>query len=207
VASGDDGAHGCYRNQVPPDLQVSVDWPSASSHTISVGGTTLFHERSGEYVREEAWVLPNGIGGAGGGVSIVVPKPPWQVAPGVENASSTGFRQVPDVAGPSDPSSNLILVVWDPDSDDYIPVLGGGTSAAAPFWAGVTALLQQHVGGTVGDLSPILYGIANSRDYAVAFFDVSSGANDVYVASAGWDYITGLGSPRVDGLAELLSAP
>ena len=68
----------------------------------------------------------------------------------------------------------------------------GGTSAVAPLWAGLIALINQHKGHAVGYINPRLYG--NSR----ALHDVTSGDNGAFQASSGWDPCTGLGSP--DGI-------
>jgi kumamolisin len=67
----------------------------------------------------------------------------------------------------------------------------GGTSAVAPLWAGLIALINQHLGSPVGYLNPLLYTKVSSG----AFHDVSKGSNGAYSARAGWDPCTGLGSP------------
>ena len=83
--------------------------------------------------------------------------------------------------------------------------LGGGTSLAAPVWAGLTALindfLQQHGGNPVGDLNPLLYRIANQAPRP-AFRDITQGANAVARAGPGYDLTTGLGTPDVENLTK-----
>jgi kumamolisin len=76
----------------------------------------------------------------------------------------------------------------------------GGTSAVAPLWAGLIALMNQKLGHPVGFLNPLLYGSLVDTD---ALRDITSGSNGVYAAKSGWDPCTGWGSP--DG-TELLKA-
>ena len=76
----------------------------------------------------------------------------------------------------------------------------GGTSAVAPLWAGLIALMNQHLGHPVGYLNPLIYSLPS---VANAFRDITTGNNGVYNADTGWDACTGLGSP--DG-AKLMAA-
>ena len=68
----------------------------------------------------------------------------------------------------------------------------GGTSAVAPLWAGLIALLNQKLGQPVGFLNPLLYGSLAGKG---AFHDITSGNNGSYSAEPGWDACTGWGSP------------
>jgi kumamolisin len=68
----------------------------------------------------------------------------------------------------------------------------GGTSAVAPLWAGLIALLNQSLGKSVGFLNPWLYAKAASAPGAI--HDITTGNNGAYQARAGWDACTGLGS-------------
>ena len=76
----------------------------------------------------------------------------------------------------------------------------GGTSAVAPLWAGLTALLNQKLGKPLGFANPLFYGLAASSG---AFHDITVGNNSGFTAGPGWDACTGLGRP--DG-AKLLTA-
>ena len=117
-------------------------------------------------------------------------------------------RGVPDVAGNADITSGYIVLV----DGTYSPV--GGTSAVAPLYAGLTALLAQALGHPIGDVLPTLYAAPGA-----VFRDVVEGDNSVpqsqygpkvagYSAAPGWDACTGLGSIRGDALlAELRSSP
>jgi kumamolisin len=68
----------------------------------------------------------------------------------------------------------------------------GGTSAVAPLWAGLTALLNQKLGKPVGFVNPTLYALPTSSG---AFYDIIQGDNNGYSAGPGWDPCTGLGRP------------
>jgi kumamolisin len=82
-------------------------------------------------------------------------------------------------------------------------VSGGGTSMAAPLWAGMSAVMNQFLlangGRRLGDLNPILYRIAQGARLPT-FHDIVSGANAVAKSEPGYDQVTGLGSPNVDNL-------
>ena len=87
-----------------------------------------------------------------------------------------------------------------------------GTSAGTPQWAAITVLANQTLGSPLGFLNPKLYAIAaDPGKYAQAFHDATVGDNALggpgYSATAGYDLPTGLGSPNVAGLINLLNAP
>ena len=90
----------------------------------------------------------------------------------------------------------------------------GGTSATAPMWAGLIALADQYAGRHLGFVNPAIYRIGRSARYHQAFHDITSGNNTVrfpprtitgYQASAGWDPVTGWGSPDGRVLIPLLA--
>jgi kumamolisin len=122
----------------------------------------------------------SGGGATGGGVSAVFPLPTWQADAGVP-AASTGGRGVPDVAGDAAPDTGYQILV---DGQQQVV---GGTSAVAPLWAGLIALLNQQLGRKVGFLNPQLYPLRES-----VFFDITSGNNGAFAARPGWDACTGL---------------
>lgn len=211
VASGDDGAYGCRRVKVNPndpyerDNSPVVDSPSSSPSMISVGGTFLSVREDGTYYEEAGWEEPLGGTGAGGGLSTIYQRPSWQQGAGVENAFSNGKRQVPDVGGPADGQSGFI-VIFTPQGDERGAHTVGGTSAAAPFWAASMVLTRQLAGQSgvdgLGALGPLLYQVAAERPDV--FHDVIKGGNLLHQAAPGWDYVTGLGTPRVGPLANAI---
>ena len=212
VASGDDGAYGCRRVQISEnpferDLSQSAFWPATSPSTISVGGTFLSIHEDGSYLSEAGWEEPLSGAGGGGGLSTFMDRPDWQVGAGVDNAESNGKRQVPDVSGPADPSSGFYVVYTEP-SQGLVEGQVGGTSAAAPFWAASMALTRELAGqqgiDLLGALGPTLYQIAGEQPPGAVFHDVIRGGNLLHEAAPGWDYSTGLGSPRVAPLANAI---
>lgn len=197
AASGDDGAYDCRLKDPSAPPILSVDWPAASPSVIGVGGTTLTVSEGPQYLSEAGWEdSVQGVGG-GGGLSQRWAIPAYQQGLGVHNHDSNGNRQVPDVAGPSDPSSGVFII-----QGGKIRGPIGGTSAAAPFWAASLALIRQdaaqHGVRFPTFLAPLLYRIAQPG--SDAFHDVVVGGNLHYRATPGWDYSTGLGSPDVAAL-------
>jgi kumamolisin len=189
VASGDDGSSdgGSGNN---------VDFPASSPHVLGCGGTQLV--ASGNSISEEVvWDdLANQGGASGGGVSSVFPLPSWQANANVPKApTSAGGRGVPDVAGDAAPESGY-NVTFDGQSE-----VVGGTSAVAPLWAALIALLNQQRGSNLGFINPTIYASAET-----GFNDITSGNNGSYSAGPGWDPCTGLGSPNGAQLSQILGA-
>lgn len=208
ASSGDSGPFGCSdpKRAAPTDSRKSVSYPASSAFVTAVGGTTLI--ATGSNLREEGWQEPTSVAGSGGGRSVDIARPPWQTAAIVHDPGTK--RLVPDVAGPSSPSFNLAIAAF--QGGKVVFEIGGGTSAAAPFWAGGTALIKQFVHTKEpsfpdGNLTPLLYRIGGDpTTYAGAFHDVTSGSNQDFSAGSGWDFMTGLGSPNLGGLATALDA-
>jgi subtilase family serine protease len=211
-SSGDDAAYDCRRvhvsdNAMERDITPGVDWPAASANVIAVGGTFLTTREDGTYYEEAGWEEPLGGSGSGGGLSKFQQRPSWQQGAGVDNAQTNGMRQVPDVAGPADPSSGFVVIYTDPDQGRVSSKVGG-TSAAAPFWASSMLLTQQYAASQgiaqLGPLGPVLYQVAAQQQPGAVFHDVVRGGNLLYQSGSGWDYATGLGSPRVAPLAQAI---
>jgi kumamolisin len=210
-ASGDRGAYSClndFPDQDPnANTEISVMPDASSAAVTAVGGTTAYLAQNGGYFQESAWGEPVEQWGSGGGVSTTIPRPAWQQAPGIP-ASMTG-RGLPDVAANAD-----ILSGWDIDGPGQSnpaqvqegPV--GGTSAAAPFWAAVTALIDEDLSHKslplIGFADPALYLFAQSPSGlpAPAFHDITLGSNLHFPAGPGWDMATGLGTPDVGALTD-----
>ncbi len=198
VSSGDRGAYGCIPNG--DNDAVSTNYLSSFPEVTCVGGTTVFESTNGGYFREAAWGEPAEQWGGGGGVSSLFAVPPWQTGPGVDpNAKGRGE---PDVSANADG-----ITGWDVFGSGSEAQVGG-TSAAAPFWAGITALIDQDLTQkslkSVGFANPDLYRFARSPQGLPSppFHDVTLGTNLLYAATPGWDYATGLGTPDVGALAD-----
>ncbi|MFJ4189882.1 protease pro-enzyme activation domain-containing protein [Kitasatospora sp. NPDC089509] len=190
-ASGDDGSKDCTRSASGASV-TSVDFPASSPHQTGVGGTNLQVTGSNGYSSESAWST------AGGGVSTVFAKPSWQTGTGVAGT----MRTVPDVSSNADPKSGFAIYTgggWN---------VYGGTSAAAPLWAGYAAQFNQKAKTAgqpvLGEANPKLYAVANSGQYGSTFHDVTTGANQDYSAGQGYDQVTGWGSPVADALTTAL---
>jgi kumamolisin len=185
AAAGDSGSSDGVN-----DGRQHVDFPASAPHALACGGTTL-EASNGQISGESAW--NDAEGATGGGVSVQFALPSYQAQANVPvNVDTQGTgRGVPDVAGDADPQTGYRIRV------DGVEQTIGGTSAVAPLWAGLIALLNQSLGSPLGFAQPRLYGAAPAR----GFRDITSGSNGAYDANAGWDACTGLGSP--DGAALL----
>lgn len=186
VAAGDNGSSdGATGN--------NVDFPASSPHVIGCGGTTL-QSSSTKITSEVVWNDGSEGGATGGGVSTVFALPSWQANAGVPApTTSTGGRGVPDVAGDASPETGYNILV------DGQQEIVGGTSAVAPLWAGLIALINQQRGTPVGFVNPTLYATPS------AFHDITSGNNGAFKAGPGWDACTGLGSPNGTAIAAALA--
>ncbi len=144
AASGDLGANGCYNPQTGANITPAVDDPASQPYVTGVGGTTLHVNFDNTYQFEQVWNDRNIHNGAsGGGVSLVWHMPYWQQAPGVANAFSTGFREVPDVSLNADPRTGYDIFCKVGGCANHGWMIFGGTSAAAPAWAAMIALANQ----------------------------------------------------------------
>ena len=184
-ASGDGGSSDSVN-----DGKAHVDFPASSTYALGCGGTTLTAAGS-TIANEVVWNDLPSDGATGGGVSDFFPLPSWQanahVPPSVNPGGHVG-RGVPDVAGDADPATGYQVRV------DGQNLVFGGTSAVAPLWAGLIALLNQSLKHSVGYLNPVLYGQVASA--AGALHDITQGSNPAYHAAKGWDACTGWGSPN-----------
>ncbi len=177
------------------------EWPAVSPYVLSVGGTTLGADASGNYLGESAWGNSYGgnyaygsyfYGGSGGGISRYESQPSFQS--GVVKQSTTR-RTTPDVAYDANPNTGVYVY------DTYYSGGGGwfevgGTSAGAPQWAGLLALVNQGRTATgAGSLGQAQYAIYSAyKQNSADFHDITTGSNG-YAAGPGYDLVTGLGSP------------
>jgi subtilase family serine protease len=192
ASSGDNGSGG--------------SWPAASPSIVSVGGTTLPLDASGNLTAPET-----GWSGSGGGFSAYFNRPVWQ-----NGWQSNTNRAFPDVALVADPNTGVAVY----DTTSYNGQSGwfkvGGTSASCPMWGAIVALANEQRSSTgkksLTGSDAALYSIAGSTDnggaplYGFFFFDVSAGSNGGFSATPKFDEVTGLGSPATVNLVPGLSA-
>jgi kumamolisin len=198
-ASGDAGAADELPGDAWYDAQRHVDFPSVVPEVTSVGGTKLVP--AGRAFDEAAWNDGPGRGASGGGFSRLIAVPDWQKRALAGRRGATG-RGVPDVAAVASPDPGLSIFTrgkW---------AAAGGTSVAAPIWAG---FLARANAARLAAGKPRL-GAVNAALYAAArwevFRDIVRGDNGYagvagFAAAEGWDPVTGLGSPDV---ARLISS-
>lgn len=197
IASGDSGAsEGLKDGRIAPSFPASI--PSATC----CGGTRLTASNS-RYEGEAAWGPPFSKRGAtGGGVSCYFPLPAYQREMSVPLVPKLGARPgfegrgIPDVAGVADPDTGYLIFVngeW---------TVKGGTSAVAPLWAALIAIINQRLGRRVGFLNPVLYSLRGGD----VLRQIISGQNGYYHAGPGWNACTGLGSPIGSALLNALEA-
>ena len=239
AASGDAGATDCDDSGVRSATQgLWVDFPASSPYVTGLGGTE-FVEGSGtywsatnganggsalSYIPETVWndtaadLLVSSsatLSAGGGGASTLFGKPAWQVGTGVP---SDGHRDVPDLSFSSsaDHDAYLVCILGDCSSGGYFSTSGfsdavGGTSVAAPSFAGIVALVEQRLGGTrLGNVNPYIYSLAGGNFASQIFHDVTTGNNKSpcttgstncpsggtigYSATTGYDLASGWGS-------------
>lgn len=192
-ASGDDGS-----TDGETDSAQHVDFPASSPHALACGGTRL-ESSSGKITKESVWNEGAGNGSSGGGVSETFALPSYQSnakVPVSVNPSHFKGRGVPDVSGDADPATGYQILV------DGKSAVFGGTSAVAPLWAALVALVNQKRGTPAGFVNPALYAATGTK----VLHDITSGNNGAYAAGAGWDACTGLGSPDGAAVATLLGS-
>ena len=189
-ASGDNGS-----SDGEADGMAHVDFPASSPFALGCGGSKLV-ANGNTIVNEQVW--NEGKNSAtGGGVSAFFGLPNYQGTAGVPLSVNNQFkgRGVPDVAGDADPATGYAVRV---DGQEFVI---GGTSAVAPLWAGLVALINQQTGRRVGFLNPLIYGSLVGTN---SFNDIAAGNNGAYKSKSGWDPCTGWGSPNGTNLLHAL---
>jgi subtilase family serine protease len=202
-----------------------VWWPASDPLVTGVGGTYLCTDpntgsgvdsasppsacRNHPGVREVGWI------DAGGGFSHVFERPSFQdTLPAGSTEIPSTSRGVPDVAYQASAGTGVLVYITNPGYSGIACPGGvlcsagwyvvGGTSSGSPQWAGLVAIADQINGGRLGFINPALYKIgSNSARYGADFYDVTTGNNGAfapvipgYVATRGWDPVTGLGTPN-----------
>jgi len=208
-ASGDSDAFTTGASSVNGvDNTLTGGAPSSSPYITQVGGTTLTMKGAGvSYASETVWNWGGGVGSSGG-ISSHYTIPAWQtnVSNLAGRGGSTTFRNIPDVALTAD---NVFVYDTNGTNDDL-----GGTSCAAPLWAGFIALVNQQAVASgravVGFINPAIYAIATGSNYASCFYDTTNGNNfwssspKLFSATNGYDLCTGLGTPAGANLINAL---
>jgi subtilase family serine protease len=214
ASSADDGA--AQPTCDATSMFKSVALPAADPMVTGVGATSLTASQpNGDYKSETAW--NDEYGASGGGYSQLFPTPWYQFG-----ATHGSGRGVPDVSYGGDVNNGL-LIAWSQGVAANVGELYvfGGTSAGSPQWAGITALADEAANHSIGFLNPWLYAIADSPLYNYVFHDVTTGNNTVsfvdasgstetitgYPATPRWDAVTGLGTPNVAHLIQVLASP
>jgi kumamolisin len=210
-AAGDNGTDDCEDGSTK---QTSIDFPGSSQYVVSVGGTNVHAEISKagavtKYDSERVWAYGNcsetdgfsSNGAGGGGFSRVYSKPSYQTA----LTPKDGRRDVPDVSLLSDDVNDGLWIYQGGLSGG-----NGGTSEAAPQWAGLLAIVEQRKANYMNVVDPHVrfYALGAAANHITYFNDVAVGINGVpacaedittfggYAAVTGYDAATGLGSFR-----------
>jgi len=190
----------------------SIPQPADSPYITTVGGTTLTTSGpGGTWVSETTWNWFNrgtGTDGASGGISTLYTIPSWQQGISMSaNQGSTTMRNIPDVALTAD----NVLVAYNNGTSGAV----GGTSCAAPLWAGFMALINQQALANgkqpIGFINPAIYSLAQGTGYSSSFHDITTGNNTnltspaKFFAVSGFDLCTGWGTPAGSGLINALA--
>ncbi len=186
------------------DYGAPVSYPSSSPNALSVGGTSLFTALDGTYSSESGWE------GSGGGPSAYFSQPTYQKGVVTQTSSK---RANPDVSYNADPNTGFAVYSTSAPTGSTGPgwLTVGGTSAGAPQWAALIAIANQ--GRALGN-QPLLNATDPQEVQALlytnsdAFRDITTGGSTgipTYSARRGYDYVTGLGSPFADEVANVLS--
>ncbi len=202
VSSGDAGSNPDNTGQSPVG-PLQVEYSASDTSVVAVGGTTLVLAPDGSVASETAWSA------GGGGKSIFFDRPSWQT--GVDNAGVSAataatttssearpMRLVPDVSLAADPSDGANLIL------NGKSIMIGGTSWAAPVWAGFCALINEARGNAGKTFLPFLNPLIYPLRGTPAFRDITAGSNGAYSAGAGYDMVTGIGVPNVAALISAL---
>ena len=224
VSSGDSGAAGCDYDALVATQGFGVSLPASVPEVTAVGGTEFnegalsywnsTNNANGasaiSYIPETSWndsLVSGGLAASGGGMSSVYPKPAWQAGPGVP---SDGMRDLPDVSLDASNAHDPYVVLSEGTTYGV-----GGTSASAPSFAGMIAVVNQYLvqnqvqtGSGLGNINKKLYSLAAENAPGV-FHDITTGSNIVacatdsldcsngqfgYTAGPGYDLVTGLGT-------------
>jgi kumamolisin len=210
AAAGDRGADDCVINSGPP----TVDSPASDPYVAGVGGTSLTLAAGPTYGSEITWndtVSHSRTIATGGGNSSFFARPSWQVGANMPN-QATPVRLVPDVSASADPYAGYSMYCSSttPDCAGTGWLVFGGTSAAAPLWAAITADTNTYLAANskpaVGWINSTLYQLLGNSQTNTPFHDVTQGDNTIdtvagFSAGQCYDQTTGLGTPDAWNIA------
>lgn len=200
-----------------PEGPPGISWPADGEYTTGVGGTTLLADANGDVTQELAWI------GGGGGISPWETAAPWTLQANGAGQSwqylNQGGRSLPDVAAVADPTTGVLIY-----GGGTTPIEVGGTSVSSPLTMGLWARVQNVHQDRLGLASYDFYRLYNATNPATVvgtllgptylpaalpqpvagFRDITVGTNGLYLARAGYDYTTGIGSLDAAVLARRL---
>ncbi|MCM3768448.1 hypothetical protein [Neobacillus niacini] len=176
------------------DAGGQIFYPSVSPFVVSVGGTTLLLRQNGSRIAETGW------SGSGGGPSLFVHKPDYQIGFVIG-----GKRGTPDISFIADLATGLSVFSSTPIPDGSTGwVVAGGTSVGTPCWADIIALADQIRNVPLTDGHQELYNLARGSQYARNYNDITVGCAGNFCCIPGYDFVTGLGTPRANLLVRAL---
>ena len=190
IASGDTGAQSKLF-----DGKAHVQYPGSDPWVLGCGGTTIGNVIG---LSSDEWAWNDNTGASGGGISDYFPQPWYQVDANVPVSVNDGHRGrgVPDVSSNASPNSGYPFILGGVPA----PAPANGTSAAAPLWAGLIAVLNAALDQDVGFINPVIYALNGTgfRDILPEPGDTNNNFLGVtgYPVTPGWDAVTGWGSPR-----------
>jgi subtilase family serine protease len=195
-----------------------TSWPADGTWTTAVGGTTVLADSNGDVSREIAWI------GGGGGVSPFETGGDWTIpanaASQADQYTNQGGRGVPDVSAIADPTTPVLVY-----TGGKTPEGVGGTSVSAPVLNGLWARILDVHNDRLGVASVRFYGLYDkvnpgktvttpigtqvtvpsaSPKPVPGFRDIVLGGDGLFVATPGYDYATGIGTPQAATLAQQL---
>jgi len=165
------------------DSGATPQYPSVSPNVVSAGGTWIQRNGQGLYTKEICWA------GSGGGPSAYEPIPSYQ---NVIKSIVGKVRGTPDIAADASPGSG-VAVYNKTSCGGWCTV--GGTSVASPMLAGITNFAGGFASSTNVELTKIYGEYGNATQYKKLFHDIVGG-NNGYPSVKGWDYCTGVGTPK-----------
>jgi subtilase family serine protease len=188
------------------DSGAGVMWPAVSPRVVAVGGTSLTYSGTGSR-SESVW------SGTGGGISAYTPTPSYQTT-AVPGLGSVARRSVTDVSFNANPSTGQVTAVIPRGSSSTSWMVVGGTSLSTPQWGGVIAIANAmratSAKTAIGAPHAFLYSQIATQPgtYASTLADITSGSNGTCAtcpAHSGYDQPSGLGSPNVAAIANVLA--